>query len=90
MQIEVKSRETEEVRRTWEGKERVSHNQWVLLTQGGFALSFVVSHNDPKDAYAPGFYELDPTSFSSNNGRLSVERVRLKPMKAAPPQAKGA
>lgn len=85
MQIEVKSRETEEVRRVWEGKERVSYNQWAQLSQGGFVLSFVLQHNDPKDAYQPGFYELDPTSFSSNNGRLSVERVRLKPVRASAP-----
>lgn len=78
MDIEIKSQEVEKVEREWEGVKRVSYNQWALLTQGGFALSFIVSHNNESDALAPGRYMLDPTSFSTKNGRLSVERVRLK------------
>jgi hypothetical protein len=79
MQIEIKSKESERVVRVWEGKERVSYEQWALLTQGGFALSFLVSHQHATDVLPPGEYVLDPQSFSSKNGRLFVERVRLKP-----------
>jgi hypothetical protein len=79
MQIEIKSKESERVVRVWEGKERVSYEQWALLTQGGFALSFLVSHQHETDVLPPGEYVLDPQSFSSKNGRLFVERVRLKP-----------
>ncbi|GAA0709458.1 single-stranded DNA-binding protein [Dokdonella soli] len=85
MQIEIRDRNVEKVVRVWEGKERVSYTQWALLSQGGFVLSFIVQHNAEAEAYAPGFYELDPTSFSSQNGRLSVERVRLKPVAKAQP-----
>lgn len=79
MQIEIKSKEFERVVRVWEGKERVSYEQWAVLTQGGFVLSFVVSHQHESDVLPPGEYVLDPQSFSSKNGRLFVERVRLKP-----------
>lgn len=78
MDIEIKSSEVEKVEREWEGVKRTSYNQWALLSQGGFMLSFVVSHQNESDALKPGFYELDPTSFSSKQGRLAVERVRLK------------
>ena len=82
MQIEIRSKDVEKQVRVWEGKERISYAQWALLSQGGFVLSFVVSHNNEAEAYPVGQYEFDPTSFSSNNGRLSVERVRLKPVKS--------
>ena len=87
MQIEIRSKEVEKQTRVWEGKERVTFAQWCLLSQGGFVLSFVVSHQREEDAYTPGMYEFDPTSFSSNNGRLSVERVRLKPLAKSQSQA---
>ena len=79
MQIEIKSKDSERVVRVWEGKERVSYEQWAVLTQGGFVLSFLVSHQHESDVLPPGEYVLDPQSFSSKNGRLFVERVRLKP-----------
>lgn len=88
MQIEIKSKEVEKVEREWEGVKRVSFNQWALLTQGGFALSFIVSHNTENEALEPGNYVLDPTSFSTKNGRLSVERVRLKAAPARPSPVK--
>jgi hypothetical protein len=84
VQIEVKSAEVERVEGMWEGKPTLRFTQWALLTQGGFALSFTVSHNDAKDALQPGLYDLDPTSFSTRNGRLSVERVKLKPAAGRP------
>lgn len=84
MQIEIRSSDVEEVRRVWEGVERVSFNQWALLTQGGFVLSFIVSHQSAGDALKPGLYQLDPTSFSSKQGRLSVERVKLVPAVVRP------
>jgi hypothetical protein len=95
MQIEIKSSEHERVVRHWEGKERVSFEQWAMLTQGGFVLSFLVSHQSETDVLPPGQYVLDPASFSSKNGRLFVERVRLKAiagaasMRAAPQPVKG-
>ena len=78
MDIEIKSREHEKVVRHWEGKERISYEQWAVLTQGGFVLSFLVSHQSESEVLPPGQYVLDPASFSSKNGRLFVERVRLK------------
>lgn len=82
MQIVINSKEHERVVRHWEGKERISYEQWALLTQGGFALSFLVSHQEEASVLPPGEYVLDPQSFSSKNGRLFVERVRLKPAAA--------
>lgn len=84
MQIEILSADVEENRTVWDGKERVSYAQWALLKQGGFMLSFVCRHNAPEDAYKPGLYELDPASFSSNNGRLGVDRVKLRPLASKP------
>ena len=86
MDIEIKSGEVEAVHGMWEGKPTLRFAQWAVLTQGGFVLSFTVSHNEAKDALPPGHYVLDPTSFSTRNGRLSVERVKLKPapVKSAP------
>jgi len=83
--ITIESAEVEKVEREWEGVKRTSYNQWALLKQGGFVLSFIVSHQHETDALKPGRYVLDPTSFSSKAGRLSVERVKLKP--AAPQPA---
>jgi hypothetical protein len=90
MEIEIKAAGSERVEREWEGVKRVNWQQWAVLTQGGFVLSFIVSHNSESEVLPPGRYALDPTSFSSKNGRLSVERVRLKaePRPAAP--ARGA
>ena len=78
MDIEIKSKEFEKVEREWEGVKRTNYNQWALLSQGGFVLSFLVQHNNESEVLAPGRYVLDPTSFSTKNGRLSVERVKLK------------
>lgn len=82
MQIEIKSGEVERTEREWEGVKRVSYCQWALLSQGGFVLSFIVSHQHETEALKPGLYDFDPTSFSSKNGRLSVERVKLTPARA--------
>lgn len=79
MQIKIVSKETERVARVWEGVERISYTQWAQISQGGFVLSFIISHQSESEALPPGDYVLDPTSFSSKNGRLSVERVRLMP-----------
>lgn len=83
MEIKILSKDVERVERVWEGQKHVSYAQWAVLTQGGFMLSFVVSHNAESDALAPGNYVLDPTSFSSKNGRLMVDRVKLKPAGAS-------
>lgn len=79
MEIKIASKDVEKVEREWEGVKRVSWAQWAQLTQGGFVLSFVVSHQSESEALPPGDYVLDPTSFSSKSGRLTVERVKLKP-----------
>ena len=78
VEIQIASKEFEKVEREWEGVKRTNYNQWALLSQGGFVLSFLVQHNSESEVLAPGKYVLDPTSFSTKNGRLSVERVRLK------------
>ena len=84
MEIKILSKEVERVERVWEGTKHVSYAQWAILQQGGFMLSFVVSHNSETDALPAGDYVLDPTSFSSKNGRLMVDRVKLKPAPKAP------
>lgn len=80
MEIVVESNEVEEVKSSWDGKETVRYAQWATLKQGFFMLMFVIRHSRREDAYAPGRYELDPTSFSTANGLLSVPRVKLKPL----------
>jgi len=77
--IKIVSKDVERIEREWEGVKRVSWQQWALLTQGGFALSFIVSHQNESDALPIGEYVFDQTSFSSKNGRLSMERVKLRP-----------
>lgn len=85
MQIEIKSSEVEKSTRKWEGTEYTSYNQWALLTQGGFVLSFIVSHQSEDEALKPGLYQFDPQSFSTKQGRLSVDRVKLVPVAARQP-----
>lgn len=83
MRIQVQSGDFEKVEREYEGQKRTSFTQWAMLSQGGFVLSFQLQHYNETDVLKPGEYELDPTSFSSQNGRLKVERVKLKPVKAS-------
>ena len=82
MDITIASGDYEKQEREWDGVKRTSFAQWAQLQQGGFVLSFLVQHNNEAEVLKPGRYELDPTSFSTKNGRLSVERVRLKPLRA--------
>lgn len=84
MQIKIMQPDVERISRVWEGVERISYNQWAVLQQGGFVMSFIVSHQNEKDALPVGEYVLDPSSFSSKNGRLTVDRVKLAPGRAAP------
>jgi len=81
--ITISSSQFEKQEREWEGVKRTSYAQWAQLQQGGFVLSFLVQHNNESDVLKPGKYQLDPTSFSTKNGRLSVERVRLQPLQAS-------
>lgn len=83
MKITIQSQQVEKVEREWEGVKRTNYTQWALLQQGGFVLSFLVSHQSEAEALPPGEYALDPTSFSTKNGRLSMERVRLVPARSA-------
>jgi hypothetical protein len=85
--ITIATKDYEKQEREWDGVKRTSYAQWAQLQQGGFVLSFLVSHNNEADVLPPGRYELDPTSFSTKNGRLSVERVRLRARSGAPKPA---
>lgn len=89
MRIVIESKDHERVVRVWEGVERVSFTQWARLEAGGFVLSFLVQHQLESAVLPPGEYVLDPTSFSTKNGRLSVDRVTLKPAPRLP-QSKAA
>jgi hypothetical protein len=88
MRIRVESAEVTRTVSNYNNVEKVRWTQWAQLSQGGFVLSFTVSHNHEDEALAPGEYQLDPTSFSSKNGRLAVEYPRLMPMPKPPQQAK--
>jgi hypothetical protein len=83
VEIKIASRDFEKVERVWEGVSRTSFQQWAKLIQSGFEMMFLVSHNSESEVLPPGDYALDPTSFSSKNGRLSVERVKLKAVSRA-------
>ena len=88
MEIKILSKESERVEREWEGVKRVSFQQWAVLQQGGFMMTFLVSHQREDEVLPPGDYTLDPTSFSSKNGRLAVDRVKLKSLSRSAQPAK--
>lgn len=88
MRITVLDRPVEAIQTIWEGVTRDREQQWCLLEIDGLPTSFQIT-SDPGKSHKPGLYELDPKSFSVTNGRLTVTRVVLRPVKAAAAQAKG-
>lgn len=87
MKIQVLNRAPEKIQTTWEGVTRERVTQWCLLEIDGLPTSFQITL-DPGKEHAPGEYELDSKSFSVNNGRLTVNRVVLRPVPArAAPKA---
>lgn len=85
MKIQVLNRPAIEVEQTWEGVTRKRSQQWCVLEIDGLPTSFQIT-TDPGKEHPPGLYELDSKSFNVNNGRLSVQRVVLRPLTA--PQSK--
>lgn len=83
MKIQVLNRPAEKIQTTWEGVTRDRVQQWCLLEIDGLPTSFQIT-GDPGKEMAPGDYELDPKSFSVQNGRLTVQRVVLRPVAARP------
>ena len=81
MDITIASGDYEKQEREWDGVKRTSFAQWAQLQQGGFVLSFLVQHQRG-GSFEAGSLRAGSTSFSTKNGRLSVERVRLKPLRA--------
>lgn len=81
MKIQVLNRPAEKITTTWEGVSRERVQQWCLLEIDGLPTSFLIT-NEPGKELTPGDYELDSKSFSVANGRLTVNRVVLKPVSA--------
>lgn len=79
MRIQVLPRPAEKIQTTWEGVTRDRVQQWCLLEIDGLPTAFQIT-SDPGKELAPGDYELDPKSFSVQNGRLTVSRVVLRPL----------
>ena len=66
----------------WEGVERRRSAQWCTLEIDGLPTSFQIT-TDPGMEYAPGLYDIDPKSFSVQRGRLTIERLVIRPVAAA-------
>lgn len=79
MRIQVLPRPAEKIQTTWEGVTRDRVQQWCLLEIDGLPTAFQIT-SDPGKELAAGDYELDPKSFSVQNGRLTVSRVVLRPL----------
>lgn len=79
MRIQVLARAAEKIQTTWEGVTRDRVQQWCLLEIDGLPTAFQIT-SDPGKEMSPGDYELDPKSFSVQNGRLTVSRVVLRPV----------
>lgn len=71
-----------------EGRAAVSFREQkaAVIREGDFPLPFKLSLDDDQRAYAPGFYEIDPTSLESGKfGGLEFgRRIRLTPLPAGP------
>lgn len=85
--IKVLPRPAEKIQTTWEGVTRERVQQWCLLEVDGLPTTFL-NTVDPGKELTPGDYELDPKSFSVQNGRLTVNRVVLRPVSPARPAVK--
>lgn len=84
MKITVLDRPNEVVQQTWEGVTRERSKQWCVIEIDGLPTAFQVTV-DPGKEHPPGEYVLAPQSFTVTNGRLSVSRPILEPMKSAKP-----
>lgn len=82
MKIEVLNRPVEKYTSTWEGKSNERARQWCVMTIDGLPTAFQIT-TDPDKSLAPGNYELDASSFGVANGRLTLSRVVLVPVKSA-------
>lgn len=90
MRIVVLNIAPEQTQSTWDGQTRDRVKQWCEIEQNGLRTSFQIT-TEPGKEYAPGEYELAHESFSVTNGRLTVNRVVLKPVpKSAPAPSKAA
>lgn len=86
MMIQVLPRPVEEIETTWDGVTRKRAQQWCCLVVDGLPTAFQYT-TDPGKSLPPGDYELDPKSFNVQNGRLTMQRVVLKPLAPKAPNA---
>jgi hypothetical protein len=80
MQIEILKRPPEKAKFEREGVVREYYKQWATLTVDGLPTSFEFSSDEP---LPPGPAELSPKSFGVANGRLTLSRAVLVPVKSA-------
>lgn len=80
--IQVLPRKPEIYDATWDGVTKQRSRQWAVMTVDGLPTSFSIT-TEPGKEYPPGDYVLGPESFGVSNGRLSLSRVVLKPVKPA-------
>lgn len=87
MQIEILNRPAQAAKFEREGVVRNYFKQWATLTVDGLPTSFEFSADEP---LPPGPAELSPKSFGVANGRLTLSRAVLVPVKrsAAQPASK--
>lgn len=90
LNIKVLPREPEAATFERDGNVRKYWKQWAILEIDGLPQSFEFSADEPLPA---GPATIDPKSFGTMNGRLSLSRVKLvpvisKPAAAPAPQAK--
>lgn len=78
MQIEILSRPPEKAKFEKEGVVREYWKQWAVMTVDGLPTSFEFSADEP---LPPGPAELSPKSFGVANGRLTLSRAVLVPVK---------
>lgn len=90
MKVTVLSIPPETVETTWEGQTRERVKQWAEIEHSqGLRTQFQIT-SEPGKHHAPGEYELAPESFSVTNGRLTVNRVVLRPLAKASSSNKAA
>lgn len=82
MKITVLNRPVEKVTQTWEGVSRERVQQWAVIEIDGLPTAFQLT-NDPGAELKPGEYELSAKSFAVTNGRLTMNRAILVPLKKA-------
>ena len=78
MEIEILNRPPEKAKFEREGVVREYWKQWATLTVDGLPTSFEFSADEP---LPPGAAVLSPKSFGVANGRLTLSRPVLVPVK---------